>query len=161
MSRGRGQGKKLFTTVELRLQKDLEEAQANNLKIRFPDPNVITHFILRIKPTGGLWHDHNFDFDFQMPPEWPNVPPQVKILTKVYHPNIDEDGNICLNTLRKAYTPCLTVNTIAQTLLYLFLEPNPNDPLDFEKAMIYNSDYQAFKDNAEEYMEKYCPKDDE
>ena len=158
--RGRGgQAKKGSTATEMRLLKDLEEAENNHLKIRRPDENVLTHFILTVRPKSGLYHDHNFEFEFTIPNDWPNVPPHVKCLTKVYHPNIDEDGNVCLNTLRKAYSPCLTINVLSQTLVYLFLEPNPNDPLDFDVALEYNTNYEGFKQKAEEYMEKYCPKD--
>ena len=158
--RGRGgAAHKVSTACEMRLQKDLQEAAENQLKITFPDENVITHFHMQIRPRGGLYHDHNFDFDFVIPQDWPTVPPVVKCITKVYHPNIDSDGNVCLNTLRKAYSPCLTINVLAQTLLFLFLEPNPNDPLDFDVALEYNTNYEGFKQKAEEYMEKYCPKD--
>ena len=46
---------------------------------------------------------------------------QVKCETKVYHPNIDLDGNVCLNILREDWKPVLTINSIVYGLQYLFL----------------------------------------
>lgn len=49
----------------------------------------------------------------------PNV--QVKCETQVYHPNIDLDGNVCLNILREDWKPVLTINAIVYGIQYLFL----------------------------------------
>ena len=46
---------------------------------------------------------------------------QVKCETKVYHPNIDLEGNVCLNILREDWKPVLTINSIVYGLQYLFL----------------------------------------
>jgi ubiquitin-protein ligase len=48
---------------------------------------------------------------------------------QVYHPNIDLSGNVCLNILRKDWSPVLTLYAVIHGLLYLFNEPEPNDPL--------------------------------
>ena len=53
----------------------------------------------------------------------------MKCENKIYHPNIDLDGNVCLNILREDWKPVLTINSIVYGLQYLFLEPNPEDPL--------------------------------
>ena len=79
----------------------------------------------------------------------------MKCVTKVYHPNIDLEGNVCLNILREDWKPglddrqprvstlvyqdsffvsVLTINSIVYGLQYLFLEPNPEDPLNKEAA---------------------------
>jgi len=56
------------------------------------------------------------------------------LFQQVYHPNIDLDGNVCLNILREDWKPVLTINAIVYGLQYLFLEPNPDDPLNKEAA---------------------------
>ena len=40
---------------------------------------------------------------------------------QVYHPNIDLDGNVCLNILREDWKPVLSINSIIYGLQYLFL----------------------------------------
>uniref|UniRef100_A0A915EPL5 UBC core domain-containing protein n=1 Tax=Ditylenchus dipsaci TaxID=166011 RepID=A0A915EPL5_9BILA len=49
----------------------------------------------------GTIHEWCFKFSINVPPEYNNVPPVVKCLTRVWHPNISEDGNICLSILRQ------------------------------------------------------------
>jgi ubiquitin-protein ligase len=60
-------------------------------------------------------------FNFKIGPNYPHEAPKVKCETQVYHPNIDLEGNICLNILREDWKPVLTVNSVIYGLQYLFL----------------------------------------
>lgn len=51
------------------------------------------------------------------------------MIQQIYHPNIDLDGNICLNILREDWKPVLSLQAVLVGLQYLFLEPNADDPL--------------------------------
>ena len=48
---------------------------------------------------------------------------------EIYHPNVDLEGNVCLNILREDWKPVLNLNSVMVGLQYLFLEPNADDPL--------------------------------
>lgn len=50
-------------------------------------------------------------------------PPQI------YHPNIDLEGHVCLNILREDWKPVFDINSVIYGIIYLFYEPNANDPL--------------------------------
>lgn len=82
-----------------------------------------------------------------MGPNYPHEPPKVKCETKVYHPNIDLEGNVCLNILREDWNPVLTINSIIYGLQFLFLEPNPDDPLNKEAAEILQTNRRLFESN--------------
>lgn len=55
--------------------------------------------------------------------------PSHRGVSKIYHPNVDLDGNVCLNILREDWKPVLNLNSVMVGLQYLFLEPNADDPL--------------------------------
>ena len=143
----------------IRLQRDLDDvATLGNVKLTFPDPNVLQHFIVRIVPEAGIWRGAPFDFDFTIPDEWPIERPKVKIITRIWHPNIGEppECGLDLNILGRKYTPTLQITQLIAGLQFLFSEPNALDPLNFEAATQYQQNYNAFKLKAEEYINQYC-----
>ena len=149
---------KVRTQCQLRLQHDLDElTDCGNVSVRFPEDNM-QHFIIQVMVEEGLYRNHKFDFEFVIPDEWPNERPSVKLLTKTWHPNLSEDGGVCVSVLKKNYTPITTISGFVTSFQFLFNSPNPRDPLNQEAAKQYISNYAGFKAKAEEYMEKYCPK---
>ena len=64
---------------------------------------------------------------------------------QVYHPNIDLEGNVCLNILREDWKPVLSVSSIIYGLQYLFLDPNPDDPLNKEAAEALRENARGFE----------------
>lgn len=104
-----------------------------------------SNFEIIIKPDEGYYSNGCFKFSLVINNNFPIEPPKVKCLNKIYHPNIDLDGNICLNILREDWSPVLNLNSILVGLLFLFLEPNPNDPLNKESANVLIKDKSLFK----------------
>lgn len=83
---------------------------------------------------------------------YPHEAPKVKCKTKVYHPNIDLEGNVCLNILREDWKPVLSVNSIIYGLQYLFLDPNPDDPLNHDAAQVLRDNPRQFEQNVRRSM---------
>lgn len=77
----------------------------------------------------GFYVKGTFKFTFKLNANYPHEPPKVLCRQKIYHPNIDLEGNVCLNILREDWKPVLNLNSILVGLQYLFLEPNADDPL--------------------------------
>ena len=66
---------------------------------------------------------------------WPSlICMKVQFRTKIWHPNIDLDGNVCLNILRADWKPVLEINSVILGLIFLFIDPNPSDPLNRDAA---------------------------
>lgn len=76
-----------------------------------------------------MYKNGNFRFTFNINNNYPHDPPKVKCTQKIYHPNIDLEGNVCLNILREDWKPVLNLNSVMVGLQFLFIEPNPADPL--------------------------------
>ncbi|KAL8265877.1 hypothetical protein R6Q59_003221 [Mikania micrantha] len=81
-----------------------------------------------------------------------SVKPSVSLLMQVYHPNIDLEGNICLNILREDWKPVLNINTIVYGLYHLLTEPNHDDPLNQEAAAVLRDNPKAYSSNVRTAM---------
>ncbi|KAH8503508.1 hypothetical protein H0E87_014692 [Populus deltoides] len=71
---------------------------------------------------------------------------------EVYHPNIDLEGNVCLNILREDWKPVLNINTIIYGLYHLFTEPNYEDPLNHDAAAVLRDNPKMFESNVRRAM---------
>lgn len=65
-------------------------------------------------------------------------------MKKIFHPNLDLDGKVCLNILREDWKPVSSLKDIMFGLLFLFLTPNPSDPLNKEAAELMLKDKNEF-----------------
>mmetsp|Transcript_22693 Transcript_22693/g.52934 ORF Transcript_22693/g.52934 Transcript_22693/m.52934 type:complete len:184 (+) Transcript_22693:13-564(+) len=155
-SSGTGGGRAtVVSAAKRRLQKDLS---AENLEknmwceLSFPDPNDLMNFLVVIKPDEGYWKGGRFDFKFEIAADYPHAAPKVLCTTRVYHPNIDTDGKVCLNILREDWRPVLDINVVINGLLFLFLEPNPEDPLNKEAAELLRTNKSAFAQTVQRSM---------
>ncbi|CEG49066.1 rub1-conjugating enzyme e2 [Plasmopara halstedii] len=143
--RGGTSKEKKRTPGEIRIQKDIAELDGGKAAtVAFPEVNDLTMFNVKIAVDTGLWKGASYDFSFKIPPMYPHDPPKVRCLTKIYHPNIDLDGNVCLNILREDWKPVLDINSVIYGLIYLFYEPNPDDPLNKEAAELFRNDPKQF-----------------
>ncbi|EAS04160.1 ubiquitin-conjugating enzyme (macronuclear) [Tetrahymena thermophila SB210] len=133
----------------LRLQKDLEDLDKdlpNNAKLVWPDKQVLTKMELTVWPDASTyWGGAKYLFTVEVGADYPHQPPKVHCHTKIYHPNIDLQGNVCLNILRADWKPVLNLYNIISGVLFLFIEPNPNDPLNKQAASQMINDIKAFE----------------
>lgn len=144
------------------------------MKTHFPNPDDILNFTLTIQPDEGMYQKGTFDFSFAINQNFPHDPPKVKCVQKIYHPNIDLEGNVCLNILREDWKPVLNLNAVIVGLQvrrslmaphgrmdlqytdsasqFLFLEPNASDPLNKEAAEDLKNHREIFKTNVRTSM---------
>jgi len=144
---------KRANAAELRAQKDIAEMDVpHGCKVEFKDPNDIMNFQLTITPTDGLYEKATFVFSINIPNTYPYDPPKVHCDTLVYHPNIDLEGHVCLNILRQDWMPVLSLGSVIFGLMTLFLEPNPDDPLNKEAATLMIDNRKAFVQNVNQSL---------
>ena len=72
-----------------------------------------------------MYKGGSFDFTFKIKENYPHEPPKVKCTNKIYHPNIDLEGGVCLNILRDEWMPVLSIQSVVYGLQYLFLVRAP------------------------------------
>lgn len=102
----------------------------------FPDGDSLTTWTATLTPDGdSAYAGCAFRLRLAFPGNYPVAPPGVRFVTRVWHPNVDyPSGAICLDLLKDAWSPSLTVRTLLISLLSLLDEPNNASPLNGEAA---------------------------
>lgn len=109
-----------------------------------------------IGPTETPYEGGVFHLKMVFPTDYPFKAPSVTFTTRIYHPNINENGSICLDILKDQWSPVLTVSKLLLSICSLLNEPNPNDPLMPSIANLYKTNREQFNTNAKEYTLKYA-----
>uniref|UniRef100_A0A6B2L3G1 UBC core domain-containing protein n=1 Tax=Arcella intermedia TaxID=1963864 RepID=A0A6B2L3G1_9EUKA len=111
-------------------------------------------------PTDTPYHNGFFKLEILLPDNYPVEPPSVRFLTKIYHPNIDSEGRICLDTLvlppKGQWKPSLNIQKVLLTIQVLLSKPNPEDGLVKEISAEFQYENHIFLEKARQYTLKYA-----
>ena len=101
--------------------------------------------------SGGI-----FNLDIQFPLDYPFKPPRIQFTTKVFHPNINANGGICLDVLKDQWSPALSIGKVLLSICSLLTDANPKDPLVPEIARLYETNRPEFDRTAREWTIRYA-----
>jgi len=65
-------------------------------------------------PSGSPYAGGVFFLDITFPPDYPFKPPKVQFRTRIYHCNVNSNGQICLDILKDNWSPALTVSKVSR-----------------------------------------------
>ncbi|ONM39411.1 Ubiquitin-conjugating enzyme E2 36 [Zea mays] len=128
--------------------------------------------VMILGPAQSPYEGGVFKLELFLPEEYPMAAPKVRFLTKIYHPNIDKLGRICLDILKDKWSPALQIRTVLLRSLYLSMcvsihyvfanknallsAPNPDDPLSDNIAKHWKSNEVEAVETAKEWTRLYA-----
>ncbi|KAF8931003.1 Ubiquitin-conjugating enzyme E2 T [Dissophora ornata] len=156
-----------MATVEkrilIRMRKELRDLEISPPQgaICYPLNDNIVHLQAELNgPTETPYEGGTFKIEIHIPERYPFEPPRCQFLTRVYHPNIDDQGRICLNILKcppkGTWGPAISITTMLMSLRILLANPNPDDPLLVEVANEFNENRELFNQKAREFTKRFA-----
>ncbi len=119
-------------------------------------PNMFMWRAIIVGPKDTPYENGLFNLELKFPVEYPFKPPTVRFITKIYHPNINSDGAICVSILKSDWTPAIDTAKLLLSISSLLGEPNPHDPLDENVANMYLKDREQYNETARYWTQKYA-----
>ncbi len=104
----------------------------------------------------GVYEHGVFYLEIEVKRTYPFEPPRVFFKTPIWHPNIGEDGRVCVGILGKDWRPSITLVGVIETIRNLLNFPNPKDPLNRVAAEQMLNNPAAFMKKAREFTVKYA-----
>lgn len=143
-----------------RLQKELNDIQHGLLpsfcQIEVSETNVHLWKGL-ITPENPPYNKGAFKIEIIFPQEYPFKPPKIMFLTKIYHPNVDDKGEVCLPIINaENWKPATRAHQVIEALVKLIDDPEPEHSLRPELAEEFIKDRKKFMKMADEFTKKHA-----
>ncbi|XP_074563737.1 ubiquitin-conjugating enzyme E2 2-like isoform X1 [Curcuma longa] len=108
-------------------------------------------------PSRKVASDHitgTFKLTMQFTEDYPNKPPTVRFISRMFHPNIYADGSICLDILQNQWSPIYDVAAILTSIQSLLCDPNPNSPANSEAARMFSENKREYNRKVRDIVEQ-------
>ena len=148
----------MSTTARRKLMRDIKRMRTEPPEGTMLDDdsvggNLMMWHAALFGPEGTLWDGLTAKLSFEFTEEYPNKAPTVKFLTKLFHPNIYNDGQICLDILQKEWSPLYDIAAVLSSLQSLLNEPNPASPANPEAAKLFEKNTPEYERRVRECVE--------
>ncbi|XP_033751627.1 ubiquitin-conjugating enzyme E2 S-like [Pecten maximus] len=104
-------------------------------------------------PAGTPYAGGLFRMKLVLGKNFPSEPPKGFFVTRIFHPNVASNGEICVNTLKKDWKPELGIKHILLTVKCLLIVPNPESALNEEAGKLLLEQYEDYSMRAKLYTD--------
>jgi len=127
---------------------DLEKNPPEGIRVQTSDEDMLDVTGIIEGPDGTPYAGGYFRVKFKFTEEFPAAPPKCWFATKIFHPNVGANGEICVNTLKKDWKSTYGIGHILVTVKCLLIYPNPESALDEEAGKLLLENYSSYCDRA-------------
>eukprot|EP01006_Ploeotia_vitrea_P053510 TRINITY_DN67796_c4_g13_i1.p1 TRINITY_DN67796_c4_g13~~TRINITY_DN67796_c4_g13_i1.p1 ORF type:complete len:226 (+),score=36.68 TRINITY_DN67796_c4_g13_i1:47-724(+) len=148
-------------TVRL-IMKELYQLQREKLEgitIRANEENVAVLDAEITGPEHTPYEGGTFLVRLVLDGDFPNSPPKGFFITKLFHPNVSNKGEICVNTLKKDWNSGCGLKRIFMVIRCLLIEPNPESALNEEAGKLLLENYDEYFKRAKLYTSVHAMKE--
>ncbi|KDP31735.1 hypothetical protein JCGZ_14892 [Jatropha curcas] len=131
--------------------KNLDESPPEGIKVGVNDDDFSTIYADIEGPAGTPYENGVFRMKLILSRDFPHSPPKGYFLTKIFHPNIATNGEICVNTLKKDWNPSLGLRHVLIVVRCLLIEPFPESALNEQAGKMLLENYEEYARHARLY----------
>lgn len=132
------------------------------------DGNIFNWNLMIIGPDDTLYEGGFFNAKLEFPADFPNAPPVMTFTTPIWHPNVYEDGKVCISILHppgedrfnehesatERWRPILGVESIIVSVISMLSDPNDESPANIDAAVMWRNDKPAFKKKVKDIVRR-------
>lgn len=104
-------------------------------------------------PADTAFEDGTFRMRLDFDEEYPNKAPSVKFVSKMFHPNVYNSGELCLDILQNRWSPTYDVAAILTSVQSLLNDPNTSSPANVEASNMYKENRKEYNKRVKETVE--------
>ncbi|CAN4118696.1 unnamed protein product [Withania somnifera] len=131
--------------------KNLDETPPEGIKVGVNDDDFSTIYADIEGPAGTPYENGVFRMKLILTHDFPHSPPKGYFLTKIFHPNIASNGEICVNALKKDWSPSLGLRHVLMVVRCLLIEPFPESALNEQAGKMLLDNYDEYARHARLY----------
>mmetsp|Transcript_10524 Transcript_10524/g.16000 ORF Transcript_10524/g.16000 Transcript_10524/m.16000 type:complete len:168 (-) Transcript_10524:117-620(-) len=132
------------------------------------DDNIFNWKLMIIGPSDTPYEGGFFSAKLEFPQDFPNSPPVMTFITQMWHPNVYDDGKVCisilhppgedkfneLETAEERWRPILSVEAIIVSVVSMLSDPNDESPANIDAAVMWRNDRKEFKRRVRETVRR-------
>ena len=153
--------------MSVRIQKEYEALIKNpieNVIFEMSESNINEWTFVIFGPNDSVYKDGVYNGKLIIPKEYPHRPPEVRFTSKLFHPNVYDDGKLCMSILHEGidptgyekeeerWRPLNNIRTIFISIVSLLYDPNPDSPANIDAGVMWRKDQEAYKQRVKDDM---------
>jgi len=115
--------------------------------------NILVWNAVIIGPGDTPFEDGTFRLILVFTDQYPNKAPNVRFISKMFHPNVYANGEICLDILQNRWSPTYDVAAVLTSIQSLLNDPNPASPANAEAAALYRDNIREYERRVKQTVE--------
>lgn len=108
------------------------------------DDNLFVWTATIFGPEETPWEGGVFTLRIMFGEDYPEKPPRVRFVSEIFHPNVYNDGTLCMDIIQDKWSPCHSISTVLMSVQSLLMDPNCASPANADAARLYETDRHSY-----------------